>query len=337
MPIIFLLVFGGIFGGDSTFSPKVVILDEAMTTTSANFIDGIRQSEIFDLEEDPGQTEREEQLSRGELDLVAIIEPGFGEPAQEGEAISGNIRAQYPNSQADNATIIVSVLEQLVAQTNQEIEPYTPPLSVTDDPQSIAEFSSFDYTFAGLVAFSLLSLGVFGMANSFASDKKSGAIDRLRSAPIKARHLIIATGLNYVSLAMVSVAMMMAVAILVFDFNMQGDILSFIVMIVLGTICMFGLGFAVAGWTKDEKQAAPISNIVAFPMMFLSGVFFPTFIMPEWLQTVSAWLPLTPIAESIRLILMEGKVISELGTEILIITAWSTFFYTIAFKLFRWR
>ncbi len=337
MPVLFLLVFGGIFGGEGNFNPRVIFVDEADNEFSRQFVQQATDDPVFDVREDPGETIRAEQLSRAEVDLVVVLEPGFGDIDVSRQAPAGTMRAQYPESQADSARTVIAVLNSVVDGINQQSAPYDPPLKVAEDPQSIAEFSNFDYTFAGLVAFSLLSLGVFGMANGFASDKKSGAIDRLRSAPIRAYHLVIATGLNYVSLALFSVAVMMVVAVTVFDFNMQGDWLSFVLMVVLGTICMFGLGFAVAGWAKDEKQAAPLSNVVAFPMMFLSGVFFPTFLMPEWLQSVSKWLPLSPIAESMRLILMEGKTLLGLGPEILAIGAWTVFFYALAFKLFRWR
>ena len=337
LPIIFLLVFGGIFGSDDNFKPRIVFVENSSSDFAIQFVDQAREDALFEVVDDPGEAKRNEMLSRAELDLVLVLEDGFGEINQELGGPEGKIRAQYPESQAENARIVVGVIRQITGEINQSFAPYQPPIEVIDEPQSIAEFSRFDYTFSGLVAFSLMSLGVFGMANGFASDKKSGAIDRLRSAPIRSYHLIVATGLNYISLALVSIAVMMVVAMTVFGFKMQGDWLSFVALIALGTISMFGLGFAVAGWAKDEKQAAPISNIVAFPMMFLSGVFFPTFLMPDWLQSVSKWLPLSPIANSIRLILTENKILFDLGSELLAIGAWTLLFYTVAFKLFRWK
>ena len=337
LPVLFLLVFGGIFGSEDNFKPRIIFVNNSSSEFATNFVQQAKDNPIFDVQDDPGELQRSEQLSRSEVDVVAILDEGFGEFDSSLGSPAGQMFVQYPASQGNNAQIIVSVLQQIIGAVNQEFAPYSPPFEVINDPQSIAEFSSFDYTFAGLVAFSILSLGVFGMANGFASDKKTGAIDRLRSAPIKAYHLIVATGLNYISLAFVSIAAMMVIGIAVFDFNMQGDWLSFAIIIVLGTVSMFGLGFAIAGWAKDEKQAAPVSNVIAFPMMFLSGVFFPTFLMPEWLQSVSQWLPLSPIADSLRLILMEGKIITELGGELLAISAWTALFYTVAFSVFRWR
>jgi ABC-2 type transport system permease protein len=79
-----------------------------------------------------------------------------------------------------------------------------------------------------------------------------------------------------------SIAAMYVVALVVFDFNMRGNYFDFIVFALAGLISLFGFGLAIGGWAKNENQSAPLSNLVAFPMMFLSGVFFPRFLMPDW-------------------------------------------------------
>ncbi len=72
-------------------------------------------------------------------------------------------------------------------------------------------------------------------------------------------------------------------------------------------------------------------------MMFLSGTFFPRFLMPDWLQTVSAALPLTPINDAIRLIITEGQNITQLGPQIGATLLWMIVIYVIAFRVFRWE
>ena len=72
-------------------------------------------------------------------------------------------------------------------------------------------------------------------------------------------------------------------------------------------------------------------------MMFLSGVFFPRFLMPEWLQHVSYFLPLTPAVDGMRMILTEGKSLLDLGPQLAVMTAWLIIVYAIAFRVFRWE
>jgi len=80
-----------------------------------------------------------------------------------------------------------------------------------------------------------------------------------------------------------------------------------------------------------------LSNLVAFPMMFLSGVFFPTFLMPQWLQGIAHYLPLTPVVDGIRLIITENAGLFSLGPQLAILAGWSVLIYAIAFKVFRWE
>jgi ABC-2 type transport system permease protein len=100
---------------------------------------------------------------------------------------------------------------------------------------------------------------------------------------------------------------------------------------------LFGIGLAIGGWAKNESQAAPLANLITFPMMFLSGTFFPRFLMPEWLQSVSALLPLTPIIDGARMIITEGKTIFEIGPQIGLLAIWAVIIYVIAIRTFRWE
>jgi ABC-2 type transport system permease protein len=106
---------------------------------------------------------------------------------------------------------------------------------------------------------------------------------------------------------------------------------------VYGIVMILGIGLAIGGWSKNERQAAPLSNIIVFPMMFLSGTFFPRFIMPEWLQNVSALLPLTPVIDGIRLITTEGRHLIDILPQLGLIGVWMLVVYAIAFRVFRWE
>ena len=97
------------------------------------------------------------------------------------------------------------------------------------------------------------------------------------------------------------------------------------------------IGLAIGGWAKNERQAAPLSNLIVFPMMFLSGTFFPRYAMAPWLQKVSNYLPLTPVIDGIRLIATEGKHLSQLGPQLGILGVWIIVIYIIAFRVFRWE
>lgn len=80
-----------------------------------------------------------------------------------------------------------------------------------------------------------------------------------------------------------------------------------------------------------------LSSAIFFPMMFLSGTFFPRFLMPEWLQTLTAFMPLTPVIDGARMIATEGKSLIDIAPQIGLIGAWLVVVYIIAFRVFRWE
>ena len=97
------------------------------------------------------------------------------------------------------------------------------------------------------------------------------------------------------------------------------------------------MGFAIAGRAKNENVAAPIANIVALPMMFLSGVFFGRDAMPEALKTVTSYLPLTYLADGMRAISTQGATLwsqwpAMLGLAVLLVVS-----FAVATRLFKWE
>ena len=81
---------------------------------------------------------------------------------------------------------------------------------------------------------------------------------------------------------------MFIVSVIVFNLSMRGSYITFILFVLLSIFTIYGIGLAIGGWAKNERQAAPLANLITFPMIFLSGTFFARFLMPEWLQTVSS-------------------------------------------------
>jgi ABC-2 type transport system permease protein len=212
-----------------------------------------------------------------------------------------------------------------------------PPFTVVGESTATQGLTPFDYTFAGLLGFTLLSLGIFGPTSVFPRLKQRGVIRRYHTTTLKVWQYFTGNVISNGFTGILAVGLMFVIALTVFDLNMRGDYISFLITILLGATLMFGIGLAIGGWAKNENQAAPLSQLVALPMMFLSGVFFPTFLMPQFLQTLTILLPLTPIVESFRMIVTEGMTLFEIGPQLGLIIGWTIVVYALAFKLFRWE
>jgi ABC-2 type transport system permease protein len=127
------------------------------------------------------------------------------------------------------------------------------------------------------------------------------------------------------------------VALKLFNLHIAGNLFELIFFLVFSLIMILGIGLAIGGWAKNERQAAPLANIIVFPMMFLSGTFFPRFGLPVWLQHVTDYFPLTPVIDGARLITTEGLHLSQMGSQLAIMAVWTVVVYAIAFRVFRWE
>ena len=110
-----------------------------------------------------------------------------------------------------------------------------------------------------------------------------------------------------------------------------------LVMALIGTVTFLAFGFGIAGWAKDENQAAPVANLISFPMLFLSGTFFPRESFPEYLQKITDYLPLTYLADGLRRIANEGASLWTVRGDILGLAIWAIIAFFIAVRLFKWE
>jgi ABC-2 type transport system permease protein len=337
-PLIFLLVFGSIFGRDQDISFNVMLVNESSSEFAADFEQQLIDNEIIVVKEDI--TDRDEGLelmNQSSINAIITLPEDFGELRESDGLPSGTVDILYDRGDEQVGVALGSILESVFADINNQLVPVQMPFDVSARPTEIEGLKALDYIFAGLLGFTVLSLGIFGPTTVFPRMKEKGIIRRYHTTPIRVWQYFAGNVLSNATIGLMAVALMFVVALVVFNVNMRGDYLSLILITILGIIVLFGVGLAAGGWAKNENQAAPLGNLIAFPMMFLSGVFFPRFLMPEWLQTVSDYFPLTPLIDGMRMIITEGKTILEIGPEVALLAIWAVVIYAIAFRVFRWE
>ncbi len=337
-PLIFLFIFGGIFGGDNSVSFKVAVLDSSNGKFSNELVSRLKEGEVLKVDESVKNLDQaKEKMKRSELDAVLSVPEDFGTVKEGVTTPSGQLEIIFNQNNEQAAQTLSSILNSSLTQVNKTFVSVEAPFTVKMTSTALESQRRFDYTFAGLVGFSILGLGIFGPTTVFPQMKQKGILKRYSTTTLKVSQYFIANALSYSMIGIISVASLFVAARIFFDLNMHGDFLSFAVVVIMGTVALFGIGLAVGGWAKNENQAAPLAQIITFPMMFLSGVFFPRFAMPEALQKVSEFLPLTPVVDGVRLVVTEGKNIFELGPQLGLLSIWIVVIYFIAFRVFRWE
>jgi ABC-2 type transport system permease protein len=337
-PLIFLFVFGGLNSGDRDISFNVALVNNSNSQFSETFVKQTKENKVFKIDSEVTSVDQaKEKMSRSELDAVIVLPKSFGEIKEGQKYPSGQAEIVYTQNNQASGQALGSVLDAQFKGINSEFVNTETPFTVKSEQLNEKSLTAFDYSFAGLLGFAIIGMGIFGPINVFPELKKMGILRRLSTTPLKVWQYFLSIMLGQATTGLLALAVMFVVAILVFNLQVVGNYFELIGFTIFGIVMILGIGLALGGWAKNERQAAPLSNIIVFPMMFLSGTFFPRFLMPEWLQTLSGFLPLTPVIDGIRMIATEGKHLIDLAPQLGLMAIWMLVIYIIAFKVFRWE
>lgn len=334
-PLIFLVIFGSLFKSNNV-SFRLALINESQSAYSQQLTNQFKQSKIFKI--DPKTTTlnaAEEKMKRSQLEATIVVPQDFGVVANG--IPSGQLVVYYNQNNQQAAETLASILQSQLSAINNQYVKAQAPFTVVTKPTKQNSLTQFDYTFAGLLGFSILSLGIFGPVNVFPELKKQGILRRLHTTPLKVWQYFLSSVVSQSVIGLFAIAVMFVFSVLVFNLQMRGNYFVFATFVVLSVFTIYGIGLAIGGWAKNERQAAPLANLITFPLMFLSGTFFPRYLMPEWLQGITSYLPLTPVIDGFRLIVTEGKNLIDVAPQIGLMALWAVVIYFVAFRIFRWE
>lgn len=335
-PLIFLIIFGSLFGGNNTVSFKVAVINESKTPLAAKFVEQSKNSDILKVSDTATSQEiAKKEMQKSEIDATIVLPADFGE--FKNGVPSGQVTVLYNENDQQAASALSSVLQAQMDTLNSQFVNTAVPFTVNQISTKEQGLSQFDYTFAGMLGFAIIGLGIFGPVSVFPELKKQGVLRRLHTTPLRVWQYFVANVGSQGLIGLMAITILFVFSLVVFDLQMRGSYLTFLLFVLLSIVTIYGIGLSIGGWAKNERQAAPLSNLITFPMIFLSGTFFPRFLMPEWLQSLTNFLPLTPVIDGMRLIVTEGKGFIEIAPQVGLLAAWSLVIYLIAFKVFRWE
>lgn len=337
-PLIFLFVFGAITHSGGKLSFNVAVINQSKTSYAKAFVSSLEHNSIYKISKSATTLSvAENKMTNDQLNSTILIPSNFGVISKSQTVPTGTVKVLYTENQASAGVTLTSVLQGELNKINGQYVTNASPFKVSGDQLSQKSLTTFDYTFSGLLGFSIMGIGIFGPINVFPELKKQGILRRLHTTPIRVWQYFMATMFSQAITGIVGIAVQFIVAITVFDLKIDGNYLEILIFTIFSIFMILGIGLAIGGWAKNERQAAPLSNIIVFPMMFLSGTFFPRFEMPQWLQSATNYLPLTPVIDGLRYLTTDGKSLLQIGPQIGLIAAWMVIIYVIAFRVFKWE
>lgn len=336
IPMLLLLLFGAFTANTDKLRLRVAVINQSSETVANEFVKNLNAVEVLKQSEDKlSISDAREKMRNHELDGIIELPESFG--AVQNNVPHGNVKVYIDETDTTTGDILSSVVNSVIDESNKQITGAAQPIALEKISISSTGASIFDGLFAMFSAMAIMMVGIFGVGSSIPSDKKAGILRRLRVTPLKSSQIVLGTMLAYAAISILAIALMTVLALTVFGLNMNGSWLDYALFTLLATILMLGFGLAIGGWAKNSTQADIYGQVIFISSLAFSGLWVPRALMPEWLQDITAYLPLTPIIDGIRSIVAEGAVLFSLTNELLIIGAWAIVVFAVGIKTFKWE
>jgi ABC-2 type transport system permease protein len=332
-PIFFILVFGAIFSGEDnvTFHVGLVVQDDSPAAQGLST--ALEQVPAFKLH--VGEQGAELQaLKEGDRRAVIIVPPDFGATLSQGQR--GSIEVFYDPAQTSSVQVVLPIIRRVVDSFDRMLAQVPSLIELKEETLQTHRLRSIDYLVPGILAMALMQLGIFAAA-PLVVQRENRLLKRLGATPLRRSTMVVSIVAFRLLVAVGQAAVIILVARLVFHVPMLGNWLSLAGVIVLGTLTFLAMGYALSSFAKTEETVVPILMAVQFPMMFLSGIFFPVEFMPDFMRPIMTAMPLTYLGDSLRQIMVEASPLHSHLINTAVLGGWFLACLTVAVRFFRWE
>ncbi|MGA3192390.1 MAG: ABC transporter permease [Candidatus Bathyarchaeia archaeon] len=195
--------------------------------------------------------------------------------------------------------------------------------------------SYFDFIAPGIMAMTVMMSVMTGLPVAISQEKEVGTLDGMMVAPINRLSIILGKTLAQTARGLLQGTIILVLAAGLFHVAIQGSIVLVFGLLLLGVFSFVGLGIVITSFAKDQETAQMMMMTLMFPMMFLSGVFFPIQQMPWYMQDISRVLPLTYASQALRKVMVLGAGIPDITTELTVMIVFGAIMTAIAVPVFR--
>ena len=289
-----------------------------------------------------------EMIQTGDAEGGIIISSDFSSNIMNGQ--QGTITLVTDESNPQMSAIIQTVLNQVfdqmgraLAQQNVQklgvdpsatlavVEPYN--IQTTGAVEG--NFSYFDFIAPGIMAMTVMMSVMTGLPAAISHERELGTLDGMMVAPINRLSVILGKTLAQMARGILQGVLILVLAMVLFGVNVHGSLVLVFALLLLGVFSFVGLGVVLTSFAKDQETAVMMMTTIMFPMMFLSGVFFPIEQMPWFMQGIAKFLPLTYVADSLRKVMVLGASIPEISSELSILIVFGLVMIAIAVPVFK--
>ncbi|MGI8434684.1 MAG: ABC transporter permease [Nocardioidaceae bacterium] len=323
-PLMFLVLFGGIFSDSGASKVDVVLVGDV------SLIDDLDQQGRAAFEDAFAITHADDfdaavqQVRDGDVTL-AVMQQG------------NDLTVRYSEADQVKSAVAQGTLQSFVQAAN--VASTGRPATYDVQAQRVEDKSlrTIQFVTPGLLGWAVATSATFGAAATLTGWRTSKLLRRLRLAPVRAVTVVGARIAVTVVIALAQMAIFVGLAVAAFGLRLSGAWYMAVPLLVCGTLCFMALGLLAGAVSKTVEGASSLSNIFVLPMAFLSGSFFPLDGAPRWLDVVSHLLPLRHLNDAMLDVMVRGQGPGSTVVPMLILLAFAAAVLLVASRFFSWE
>ena len=305
LPISLVIGMGFVFGGPARPIFKVGVVTSHIEPKSHPFL----QERYIDFVPIASAQEGIPKISHQSIDLLVDLQ-GAGR--------------YWVNTDAPKGYIVEKLL--LAAAPGAQRQPVTG-----------AAIRYVDWLFPGILGMNLMFSCLFGVGYVVLRYRKSGFLKRLRATPLTAFEFLTAQVLSRLGLILLVTTILYVGIGTVIHFHSAGSVALLLLLTLTGALSMISLGLIVAAGISSEELVGGLLNLLTWPMMLVSGIWFSLEGSPRWVQWAAHIFPLTHLLEGARAVMLDGAGLRQIIPNLLYLSVTAVVFLAIGAWAFRWR
>ena len=358
MPLFMMMMVGFIFPtGNSLSDQPIAVVNQDVAVNGTSFgssfyvqLDAVNnQTGIMNMRDATGFDDIKTMIQDGTVVGGIIVPSNFTSDLLSGR--QGSITIMTDQSNPQISSMMQSILTQIIEQMGSQVAAYnlnhnynismqqTPAVLQPYDVQSKGIVPGtpnyFEFVAPGIMAMVVMMSLMTGLPHAISYEKDMGTLDGMLAAPTSRWAIILGKVMAQSTMGLTQGFIILLLSVLLFGVTIQGSILLVVLLIILTVFSFVGLGILITSFADKEETATMVMMTLMFPMMFLSGVFFPIQQMPSFMQSVASFLPLTYAADALRKVMVLGAGIEAIFTDVVVLAVFGSVLLAIAVPMFK--
>jgi ABC-2 type transport system permease protein len=338
-PILFVVLFGTIFSGGGKLNYDVGWVDQDGTPAATQLRAAFDHTGLLTLHDGSLEAERA-AMERGDIDAIILLPSGTGAAigaAQGGGAGPPATVVVYTDPSRTNASQgLVQIANAVTMSTNLALSGRPPALAVQEQSLQTQRLTNVSYFVPSILGMGLMQVGIFAAVPLVAQREKL-ILKRLNATPLPRWTLVGSNIAVRLVIAATQTILIVGIGVRFLGVEITGGWLAIGGLVAIGALTFVSIGYVIASFARTEEAASGMTSIVQFPLMFLSGIFFPLEIMPDWLRSVATFMPLTYLGDALRQVMVGGAPFVPLGVDLAVLGGWLIACLAISARFFRWQ